>query len=373
MPRRRRRKRSDPQSRVLDARQGDRLRDLPPGRPRHPRLKPRRRPNGPPHGRRNGHHEHWRDHMTRIVGIFGSVVVCLLLVVPIATAAEPWDRDEQFVVTSGADVTLAKGQHVDVFLVFNGHARVEGDARAVVVVNGTADFVGARAEAVAAYRGNVNIDAASTVTGDIRRLDSTITTAPGATIGGAIRDFGPDVAFNWLALGSVLMLIYIAFVVSTVAAGVVVAGLAARQVRDATALIAREPVQTIGAAILGCIVVITAGILAIVTVVGIPFGIGLLALVLPALFFAGYLVAGIAIGDAIVNRMTPGVSRDRPYLAAVVGLVLVGIAGIIPPVGGLIGLVGLGAVMLLMWRTVRRPTSAASSGRGVRQVAVAAS
>lgn len=291
--------------------------------------------------------------MTRIVGFLSGLIVSLLLIVPIAAAAEPWDRDEHLVITSGTDMTLPAGQHVDLFVVVDGHARIEGDARAIFVLSGTVDLVGSRAEGIVAIESSVNIDATSAVTGDIRVMSSTITEAPGSSIGGVVRDLGDNIASGWAALGAVLIVMYIAFAASAVAAGVVLAGVAARQVREATALISREPVQTVGAAVIGFVALVTAGVLAIVTVVGIPFGIGLLALVLPALFFAGYLVAGIAIGEAILAATRPEAARERPYLAAFVGLVTVAIVGWVPPIGGLIGLVGFGAVLLLMWKSFR--------------------
>jgi sorbitol-specific phosphotransferase system component IIBC len=89
--------------------------------------------------------------------------------------------------------------------------------------------------------------------------------------------------------------------------------------------------------------------------------------------FIGYLVAGIAIGDWIVGRLSPAVSRERPYLAAVVGLVVLELVGILPLVSAIATLFGYGAVLLLAWRTLRAdstgsaialpfPASAASAG-----------
>ena len=43
---------------------------------------------------------------------------------------------------TGADVTLAADESVDLFFLYNGTARIEGHASSVVVVNGTADLVG---------------------------------------------------------------------------------------------------------------------------------------------------------------------------------------------------------------------------------------
>jgi hypothetical protein len=306
------------------------------------------------------------NHMNRLFGIAGAMLLALLVVVPGAAAAEPWNwgQTEPLIIASGADIILPADQHVDVLVVFNGHGRIEGDARTIVVINGTADLVGSHAGGIVAIQSHVTIDAASIVSGDIRTSGATVDGATAATVTGRIRDLGPDMALGWLAIGSVLFFVYLAFALSAVAAGVVVAGLAARQVRGAVALIATEPLQVVGAAFIGLIALITIGIVAVVTIVGIPFGLGVLALVMPALFLAGYIVAGIGIGEAIVGRMTASGPRERPYLAAFVGLGILGAVSIVPPIGGLVSFVGFGAVVLLMWRVARRgsrPANAASA------------
>ena len=43
----------------------------------------------------------------------------------------------------------------------------------------------------------------------------------------------------------------------------------------------------------------------VVTVVGIPFAIGLLGLALPGLFVIGYIVDGIWVGELILGRSSP--------------------------------------------------------------------
>jgi hypothetical protein len=134
----------------------------------------------------------------------------------------------------------------------------------------------------------------------------------------------------------------------------------------------REPVQVVGASLIGLVAVFTIAILAMVTVVGIPFGLGLLMLVLPVLLIAGYLVAGIWVGELVVARMARTTERKRPYLAALVGLAIVGVVGIIPVIGGLVSLAGFGAILLLMWRAVRRDSGPLVAEPDVPRVAHAA-
>ncbi|MFL5641976.1 MAG: hypothetical protein ACJ771_06515 [Chloroflexota bacterium] len=306
--------------------------------------------------------------MTRLLAVAAAMVLAMLIVVPVTLAADPSSRGEQVVITSGADITLPADQTVDLFIVYDGTARIEGHASTIMVVNGAANVVGGSADGVIAIESQVTLDDGARISGDIRAIDSTVDGADATTVGGAVRAFGPEMFFGWPDLGFALLLMYVAFAVSAVVAGVVLAGLAARQVRAAGALITTEPGMVIGAAFVGLIGLLIAGILAMVTVVGIPFGIGLLAVGLPALFFVGYLVAGIWIGEWVLRRNATAV-HERPYRAAVVGLAFVGLVGIIPPVGGLVSFVGFGAVVLLAWRVLRGAPGRAASESGLRTAA----
>jgi hypothetical protein len=327
--------------------------------------------------------------MNRLICIAGAMLLALLLVGALAacTATDPRLEDEinslvpaaaadapgreSIVVVSGADMTLGADESVDLFIVYNGTARIEGQASSILVVNGTAELVGAEAGNVVALRSDVTIDPGSTVSGDVRTFESDVTAATGATVAGGVRGVGIDMLLGWPNLLPALALIYVAFAVSAVMAGLVMAGLAGRQVRAAGALITNEPVMALAAAVVGLIALTTIGILAIVTVVGIPFAIGLLGLVLPGLFVIGYIVTGIWLGELILGRSS-SVERERPYLAALVGLSLVGLVSFLPVIGGLISFVGFGAVMLLSWRVLRGARGAAPYAASVGSVAEAA-
>jgi hypothetical protein len=94
-------------------------------------------------------------------------------------------------------------------------------------------------------------------------------------------------------------------------------------------------------------------VLAIVTIVGAPIGIALLIVVWPAAAYIGYLVAGIWIGDWLLARFRGSDPAGRPYLAAVVGLIVLMVIGLIPLVGAVASLFGFGAVLLHGWRAFR--------------------
>ena len=91
-------------------------------------------------------------------------------------------------------------------------------------------------------------------------------------------------------------------------------------------------------------------ILAMVTIIGAPFGLAILLMVWPAAAFAGYLVAGIWIGEWLLYR--GDLPRpERPYMASVLGLIVLQIIGLVPFVTPIASLFGFGAVLLLAWRT----------------------
>jgi hypothetical protein len=298
--------------------------------------------------------------MSRFLGIAGALLLGLLLLVPVVAAAEPWDADEHMLFSAGGDITLPAGRHADLLVVVDGTATIEGDAKAVLVINGAADFIGARTDGIVAIRSRVSLDPGSSVAGDVRTVDSTVDAATGSTVAGTVRDIGPELAGASILLGPALFLLYLGFVATAVLAALLLAGLAARQVRDAEALMSREPVTTVLAGLAGLIVILVAGVLAVVTVVGIPLGLGILTAVLPMLFIVGYLVAGIWIGDLIVWRTSPNVVRERPYLAAVVGSLVLAALSILPLVGGIVSFIGFGGLILLMWRTLRRPSGSSA-------------
>jgi hypothetical protein len=291
--------------------------------------------------------------MHRFIGVAFAILLALGIAAPIAIAADPLTDDTSVLIAFDGDVTVEAGDEVGAVIVTGGTATVRGTVNAVLVLDGQAVFEGARVDSLAIVGGTVALDAASIVTGDIRTLDATVERAEGAQVGGSVRGLEADLLAVGLALAPVFILFAIGLAVATVVAGLALAALAARQVRAAEDLIRTEPGSVVVAGFLGLIVTPLIGILAIVTVVGAPLGIGLMVVAWPAVAYLGYLVAGIFIGDWMLDRMRGGPRAERPYAAAVVGLIVLQIIGLIPLVGAIASLFGFGAVVLLGWRTFR--------------------
>jgi len=294
--------------------------------------------------------------MRRMFIALASIVLVLGLAAPVL-AADPDHRDGPVLMAFNGNITVPAGDHADVVMVTRGTATIAGDVTTVFVIDGTAALTGATTDSVVAIGGTVTIDAASTVSGDVRTLGSTVTVDPAAHIGGSVSSLDRDLVAATAILAPIWLLFILGFVLVTVVAGLALAALGERQVRAAERLISREPGLTLLVGLGGLVLIPFVAILAMVTVIGVPLGLAILLMVWPAAAIVGYLVAGIWIGEWLLyrgDRPRP----QRPYLAAVAGLLILQIVSIVPFVGAIASLFGFGAVLLLAWRVFRQPSSA---------------
>ena len=305
--------------------------------------------------------------LSSIAVILVTACFALLLLVPVALAADPRPANDGALMAFGEDVTLSADQVTDLVLVINGTATVQGDARVVISVGGEAILEGATVETVVAIDSPVQVAAGSSVTGTIATLDAaTVSVASGATVTGEIRDVTPQLIGLGAVLAPAVLLLFVGFVLVTLVAGLALAGLAARQVRAAETLISREPGPVLLSGLAGIFLPLLVIAILFVTVVGIPLAVALLVAVWPLVAYMGYLVAGIWIGDWILARTSPEIDRERPYLASVIGLLVLQVLSILPPVTAIASLFGYGAVLLLAWRVFRgTPTAAIPKMQGV--------
>ena len=296
--------------------------------------------------------------MRRLFVFLAAVVLALGLAAPVVMAAQPtFDRTGTVLMAFNGDVTVAAGDVADTVFVAGGTATVHGTVETVVVLDGSAVLEGASVQSVVVTGGSVSIDAASTVTGDVRTLGATATVDPAATVGGTVSGLETDLVAAGALLAPAILLFMLGLALVTIVAGLALAALAARQVRSAETLMNTEPIQTFVVGLAGLVVIPLMAVLAMITLVGAPLGLAILFVVWPAAAVAGYLVAGIWIGEWLLGRMSSRERPDRPYMAAVVGLLVLPIISIVPFVGAIASLFGFGAVLLLAWRTFRQPAA----------------
>jgi hypothetical protein len=288
--------------------------------------------------------------MKRLIPVIATIVLLMGLAAPAVLAAGPTKPGGEVLMAFNGDITVPAGEQADVVIVTNGTATIAGQVNNVVVISGSAILDGATLQNVFVTNGSVALGAGTTVSGDVRTIDATVTQDPTAVVTGSIRAADADLIAFGAAIVPLIVLFMLGFALVTVVAALALAALAARQVRSAEALISHEPVETFLFGLAGLIVVPLAAILAMVTIIGLPLGLAILLMVWPAAAFAGYLVAGIWIGEWLLYRGgTP--PPERPYLASVVGLLVLTVAGIVPFVTPIASLFGFGAVLLLAWRT----------------------
>jgi hypothetical protein len=282
--------------------------------------------------------------MRRLFGIAAAMVIALILLAPVVLAASPLPHTGRVLLSAGGDITLPAGEHADAVIVINGTATILGEANTVVAIDGAANLLGARTESVVAVRSPIEIGADTVVQGDVMTLDSLVHRTGNAEV-----------------LAPALLLLWIGFGLATIVAGLLLAGLATRQVREAEALISREPGQTLVSGIVGLIAIPIVAIVLIVTVIGAPLGVGILLMLFPLIAFVGYLVAGIWIGEWVLHQTARDREGERPYQAAAVGVLILEVLAIVPVLTIIVAiatLFGFGAVLLLSLRTLRaRPSS----------------
>ena len=110
-------------------------------------------------------------------------------------------------------------------------------------------------------------------------------------------------------------------------------------------------------------------VLALVTVIGAPLGFAILLGLWPLAGFVGYVVTGIWIGDWVLHRSV-GAPARRPYVEAVLGVLVLAVLSAIPVLGfltAIASLFGFGAVLLLVWRILRGTSAIRAPAEGSPQ------
>jgi hypothetical protein len=312
--------------------------------------------------------------MKRLAGIATAMLLSLVLFVPVALAADPFPHTGRVLVSTRGDVTLPAGEHADVIVVVNGTATIRGQVNTIVVVDGAADLLGARTETLVAVRSPVELGPGTVVQGDVMTVESTVHRTGSGQVQGQTTDMAAALVGIGAVLAPALFLLWIGFGLATIVAGLLLAGLAARQVRAAEGLISQEPVLTLAAGILGAIVIPIVAFLLIASLIGAPLGIGILLEALPLVAFVGYLIAGIWLGELVLQRTSPERVRERPYLAAFIGVLILQAVAVVPVlaiVTMFASLFGFGALLLLSFRTLRSHTVSTTSVAGPMPAPVA--
>ncbi|HEX6577446.1 MAG TPA: polymer-forming cytoskeletal protein [Jiangellaceae bacterium] len=258
------------------------------------------------------------------------------------------------VLTGRADVP--EGEEVGDLVVFHGSSTIDGTVNGSVTAFDAPVTVSGRVDGdLVVFNGRVELLDGADVTGDVvSRSEPEV--ASGATIGGDTERIQTN--YNWDGFGWVGRLAWwLAVSVSTLVVGLVLlwlVGPGARRIAEAgwTGI-----GPSIGWGLLAFFGLPILGIIALVTIVGIPLGLGVLA-ALGLIYALGYSATAWIVGRRILGEPTAWV------LAFLAGWGILRLLALVPVLGGLVGFAavvfGLGALMVGIWRarTASRPAPA---------------
>jgi hypothetical protein len=308
--------------------------------------------------------------MNRKTRLLILAVITLLVTLAPATvlAQEISGGEEGLLLRVNGPFTISAQDRIDNVIVINDDAVVDGTVTGTLfVINGNAVVSGRVDQDVTVVNGTLTLEPGSTVK-NVAIVRGTLVRDTGATITGSISEterFGIDPR----AWGIFWAFMWFGTTIAILAAGLVFAAVGGRQLKAA----GDTMTGNVGPSLLGVVVawmlLPVLMVFAVFTVVGIPVGIGYFLFILPVVWFLGYLVAGTQLGRMILRSQ-----RDvrNPYLAAILGLLILQIIGLFPVFGGLIafvaGVVGSGALVVMGWRAWRGPNAEPTPPQQVRQV-----
>jgi cytoskeletal protein CcmA (bactofilin family) len=258
----------------------------------------------------------------------------MALAAPAAGAAATSGKAESAIVVVSGDVTVGRGQVVDGVYVVNGDTRIAGEVSGDVIVLSGDVIVSGRIDGdLFTAGGTAHLLPSAEVTGDVDYGDEHPLVALDARVHGDVtKQSWPDAggAFS----GITHFLIWLAVTLSLLVFGALLLLIAPRAA-DALHARSRErlgPTIAIGIAI--AIVLPLAALVAAITIVGIPFAIGV-GLTLVPLGTVAYLVAAYSLGRRMVEP------PRHPMLSFLAGLGALRVAAFVPILGTVVGIAAL--------------------------------
>lgn len=286
---------------------------------------------------------------------------------PVAVLAQETGAgsDDGLILRIDGPVHVAAGERIGAAIAIRGNATVDGAVDGLLlVIDGTATINGRVEGDVTVISGTLVLND-SAVVDNVSLINSELTRAPGATVFQEINE-SSGFSFGWGA-AVFSFLFWVGSTLALLVVGLVLAAIAGKQVNGAGQLATDRIGETVVSSIVIWIGLPVLAVLLLVTLIGIPIAMGI-GIALVALGFFGYVVAATRVGQLITERGRPE-PRLHPYLAVVVGLLLLQIAGLVPFIGGFVvavaGLYGGGALAYYAyrgWRGRREPVAPAHSG-----------
>ena len=261
----------------------------------------------------------------------------------------PLSKGDDVQIRINGPVHIAAGDTASAVWVVNHNATVDGVVvKGLGVINGTARIIGSVEGGVVVVNGLLELAPGARVGGDVTLYRSTMTRASNAVIAGAIhRETGFSVG------AGAIWLVWLSFTIVVLLAGLVFVELAPTTLTESVRQLSEHRGQSVLTALGVAAAVPGLAFMSFATVIGIPLGLTLLFVVIPALTFLGYLVAGAALGSALGSRLAFFGDHAGRFAPIVMGLVTLQVITGLPVIGGLVGLlaslIGVGALVARTW------------------------
>lgn len=293
-----------------------------------------------------------RRHVRSVAIVIAGAFLLIVSLASAAFAAESPDSTGGSRVVLSGQIDVAAGETAQDVVVLHGAATVDGTVDgAVVVFDGPVTINGEVTRDVVAFNGAVVIGDGASISGDVVS-PRTPQVAEGASIGGAVHRVRAD----W-GLGSVTgswFWSWLAVSASTLALGLLLVLFAPRAADAALTTAQTQPGRALVGGLVVAIGLPVIAVLAILTVVGIPFGVGLL-LAFALLYAVGYVTVAWLVGRVIRPR------QASQLVVFMVGWMIVRALALVPFLEGLLwfpgAALGLGVLGVAAWNA-RRPSGA---------------
>jgi cytoskeletal protein CcmA (bactofilin family) len=283
---------------------------------------------------------------------FASRIAVMSLLAALGTStasarADSANPRDQVVVSGSVDVPV--GRAVGTVVIVDGPVNVAGTVDGeVVAIHGDVRVSGTVKGSVTAVSGQVTLAPGARVEGDIRYHGSKPAIAPGAVVTGRVRNEGLTAALAPGLAVVAYLAVWLAVSISALVLGVLMWALAPRADEAAFRACPEQTGSAVGWGIglfLGLPVV---AIIAVATLVGIPFGLGLLLALLP-LSAVGYVTAAYILGRLILPRQRSAIAVGLAGLGIVRVIALVPFLSVITWFA--MTVIGLGALWVAIWRS----------------------
>jgi cytoskeletal protein CcmA (bactofilin family) len=271
--------------------------------------------------------------------VIALLVFCWVLPAS-AFAAGPKER----IVIVG-DVLVDRGQTTKDVVVADGDITVRGTVDGdVVAANGDVAIRGHVTGDVVTFAGTATLGRRAQVDGDVAYGDKKPRVAPGAQIGGKVKKFkAEDLGGGAIALRIGL---WLAVTISALVLGLILLALFPKAA-DAVARTAKARTgRSFLVGVLLFVLIPIIGVIALITVIGIPLGAGLLLAMLP-IYGLAYTASAFVVGRLVSKQ-------GARILAFIIGLVVLRVLALVPFLGGIVWflatILGLGALFVAAQR-----------------------